>query len=211
MRRMRVARWLVVPGMCALLLAGCGDEEVEPTAEEPSAEDVGAGDSEDEGSSDEDADDDDDDDDESLGDAAPSVSFEIAPVAELLPPDPSCETAGEASIAGVGSAGEACFVLGDPVVTEVDVESAEAVDDGVGGWVVDLVLTEEGIEPFNETAADCFEARATCPSSQMAIVVDGEVLSAPSIQTPEFERDEIRISGDFDEDSASDLAAALGG
>jgi preprotein translocase subunit SecD len=50
---------------------------------------------------------------------------------------------------------------------------------------------------------------ATCPTGQMAIVVAGEVISAPVIQAASFDRDRIEISGTFTERSAEDLAGLL--
>ena len=49
----------------------------------------------------------------------------------------------------------------------------------------------------------------TCPTGQLAIVLDSVVQSAPTIQTPSFERDEIQISGTFTEEEAKRLALAL--
>ncbi len=68
---------------------------------------------------------------------------------------------------------------------------------------------EDGIDQFNAVAAQCFAAEPTCPTRQLAIVLDSDVISAPEIQQPEFERDQITITGAFDEDSAKDLALVL--
>ena len=63
------------------------------------------------------------------------------------------------------------------------VESA-AVRFGDGaGWVVDLVFRpgSPGIDDFNVLAAECSARLPTCPSSQLAIVVEGEVITAPIV------------------------------
>lgn len=54
------------------------------------------------------------------------------------------------------------------------------------------------------------EGAPICPSGQLVIVVDRTVLSAPSINAPELERDQISISGRFTCDEAEALAAGLG-
>ena len=66
-------------------------------------------------------------------------------------------------------------------------ESARAVENqNTGEWVVNPVLTQgaAGIDAFNAVAAHCYAKDSTCPTGQLAIVVDGIVISAPTIQTP---------------------------
>ena len=78
-------------------------------------------------------------------------------------------------------------------------------------WVVNPVFKsgEDGIDQFNAVAAECNGGAPSCPTTQLAIVLDGIVISAPQIQQPSFERDQIQITGDFDESSAKDLALVL--
>ena len=104
----------------------------------------------------------------------------------------------------------ACFELGPSGLGSDSVESAAAVEGGAGNWMISLVLTTDGISSFNALAGDCFEGAPICPTRQLAIVVDNTVLSAPSINAPEFERDAISISGDFTQAEAEALAARLG-
>lgn len=103
-----------------------------------------------------------------------------------------------------------CYELGPAEVDGAVVESAAASEDGMGNWMISLVLTTDGIAAFNETARTCFDAAPTCPTRQLAIVVDRTVISAPSINAPEFERDQISISGGFTQAEAEALAAGLG-
>jgi preprotein translocase subunit SecD len=49
------------------------------------------------------------------------------------------------------------------------------------------------------------------PLGQLALLVDGEVVTAPTITEPSYRRDQIQIAGTFDEDEAEALAAALAG
>lgn len=91
-------------------------------------------------------------------------------------------------------------------------ESARATQAaGSGEWVVNPVLKQgtDGIDAFNAAAARCFAKDTTCPTGQLAIVVDGVVISAPTIQTTSFEADQIQISGNFTEASATALAAGI--
>ena len=67
----------------------------------------------------------------------------------------------------------------------------------------------DGLDPFNAAAASCYAKDATCPTGELAIVVDGVVVTAPTIQTGRFEADQIQISGDFTEQSATTLAAGI--
>lgn len=66
-----------------------------------------------------------------------------------------------------------------------------------------------GIDAFNLIAGQCFSAAASCPNRTLAIVLDGEVLSAPAIQAASFDRDRINITGNFEEEEARDLSTAL--
>ncbi len=83
-------------------------------------------------------------------------------------------------------------------------------------WAVKPTFSEvvDCFDLFNQVAAECFSSAPTCPASaggpgSLAIVLDGRVISAPAIQNATFERDDITISGDFDESSAKDLANVL--
>jgi preprotein translocase subunit SecD len=80
-----------------------------------------------------------------------------------------------------------------------------------GQWVVVVGLRSgpEGRDRWNAAAAQCYNRVETvCPSGQMAIVLDGTVISAPVVQTPVFD-DEVQITGAFTESEARDLAKIL--
>jgi preprotein translocase subunit SecD len=92
----------------------------------------------------------------------------------------------------------------------VDASSLESVraSNVMGQWVVQPVFREgpDGIDRFNAAAAVCHTRSADCPTGQFAIVLDGAVISAPSINESSFQRDQIQISGNFTEASAQELA-----
>ncbi|MEQ8839669.1 MAG: protein translocase subunit SecD [Acidimicrobiales bacterium] len=79
------------------------------------------------------------------------------------------------------------------------------------GWNVALELRSgsPGIDDFNSLASLCFSRSTVCPSGRVAIEIDGGVESAPTIQSPTFERTNISISGNFSEGEAKDLALVL--
>ena len=79
-----------------------------------------------------------------------------------------------------------------------------------GSWVVVVGLKggSEGEGKWNALANECFTKTSTCPTGQIAIVLDGTVISAPVVQTNNFSGS-VQISGDFTETEARDLAKIL--
>jgi len=69
------------------------------------------------------------------------------------------------------------------------------------GWGVSLEFNSEGAKLFDQIAA-------ANKGNQMAILLDGEVLSAPTLQTDYF-GGRAQITGRFSEQEARDLASAL--
>jgi preprotein translocase subunit SecD len=100
--------------------------------------------------------------------------------------------------------GEGVFLVGAAI------ETAEAVNTGFEA-VVSLTMKEGdgGIRLFNTAAGECFAQAPTCPTGQLAIVLDGVVESAPNINAAAFERDAIQISGGFSQERAEDTALVL--
>ena len=104
--------------------------------------------------------------------------------------------------------------LGPAAVTGDAIEDATA-SEGPGEWSVDLLFRKgpSGIDLFNKLAAKCFAGEPECPAQQehgsLAVVLDGVVMSAPTINEASFERDQIVISGSFTENEAKDLALSL--
>ncbi len=105
--------------------------------------------------------------------------------------------------------------LGPTMLTGEVVETAEVSLGFTGsGWEVNPVFRPgaAGIDQFNAAARSCYALNPDqnlCPSGRLAIVLDHEVISAPSINAETFARDQIVISGDFEEDEARLLAEAL--
>ena len=75
-----------------------------------------------------------------------------------------------------------------------------------GAWAVDFTLTGEGSPAFDQLATELVATPP--PGNQLGIVLDGVVVSAPTIQTGTF-GGQGQISGDFSEEEAKDLALVL--
>ena len=79
-----------------------------------------------------------------------------------------------------------------------------------GGWGVRVTLKNgaAGSDLWNIGAAQCYAKSTTCPTGRMAIVLDGVVQSAPSVNQPSFTGG-VDITGSFKESEAKDLARVL--
>lgn len=99
-------------------------------------------------------------------------------------------------------------------LTGAGVETASArlgAGGNIGEWGVNLVMNagSPGIDDFNALAAQCVSRIGGCQTGRVAVEIDGEVESAPTIQAASFSRDQIQISGSFSEGEAKDLALVL--
>ena len=103
-----------------------------------------------------------------------------------------------------------CLRLAPTTLTDDIVADAQVVqlEPGVS-WQIAVVVRDDRIDEFNAVAGACFEQAASCPTGMLALVSDGDVLSAPSINAPSFEADQISISGDWERDEAERLAARI--
>jgi len=125
-------------------------------------------------------------------DTEPAVSLSDL----LTPPD---EDEAAATVALLGSTGQTGFVLAPAQLTGEVIE--EAVATFQGQWIVDLSFNDEGAILFDQMAVENYER-------QVAIVLDGVVESAPTINATEFKGQAV-ISGSFDEAEAKNLALVL--
>ena len=114
----------------------------------------------------------------------------------LTPPE---EDEATATVALLGSAGQMGFVLAPAELTGEVIEEAAATFQGQ--WIVNLSLNDEGALLFDQMAVANYER-------QVAIVLDGVVESAPTINAVEFNGQAV-ISGSFDEAEAKNLALVL--
>jgi preprotein translocase subunit SecD len=87
--------------------------------------------------------------------------------------------------------------------------SAQAqIDQQTRQWIVSVDLRSDGQIAWNSLAEQCFAGSATCPSRQLAIVLDDVIQSAPTVNQPSFSTG-VQISGSFTEDEVRDLARVL--
>lgn len=88
-------------------------------------------------------------------------------------------------------------------------DASAEVNNGEWSVVVGLLKGSAGEDIWNALAARCFAKDATCPTGQIAIALDGTVISAPVVQQAKFTGGNVQISGSFTEAEARDLAKIL--
>ncbi|MBP5892854.1 hypothetical protein F3K32_23270 [Streptomyces sp. LBUM 1483] len=100
------------------------------------------------------------------------------------------------------------YELGPVALPGTDVSDAAADVDAArgGGWFVTLKFTSAGAKKFADVTGRL--ARQTSPQNQFAIVLDGEVVSAPAV-TSAITGGAAEISGSFTVQEAEELAANL--
>ncbi len=141
------------------------------------------------------------------GDTPVEEGQEPSGVPELTPRD---QDEADAEVTLPSKDGEQVYTLGPALATGRIVSTARA-EIQTGQWLVALEMRsgEDGIDKFNEIAAQCYYRDPVCPQGELAIVLDSVVQSAPTIQNPSFARDQISITGAFTESEAKDLALVL--
>jgi len=103
------------------------------------------------------------------------------------------------------------YVLGPMGADGTAVAGANAQVGDIGTWRVALDLNsgEAGLDAWNVLATECFTRTEACPTAQIAIELDGTVVSAPEVQTPTFAADGVSITGNFTDAESKDLALVL--
>ncbi|MFF0435795.1 protein translocase subunit SecD [Streptomyces sp. NPDC004327] len=98
------------------------------------------------------------------------------------------------------------YLLGPAEVEGKDVDDAKGVfDQRRGMWIVTMDFTDSGSKKFQTITSKL--STQTEPQNQFAIVLDGEVVSAPSVRQTLSASAE--ISGSFNQQSAQDLGNIL--
>ena len=108
------------------------------------------------------------------------------------------------------------YLLGPTAVAGDGLEGAVAQFHSFVGWHVAPTFKAgpDGIDLFNEVSRNCHSRAPSCPTQQVAIEMDNEIVSAPTVQADNaifepFERSGITISGGFTEQEARDVALVL--
>lgn len=140
--------------------------------------------------------------DSTIGGTDETIPGSLPPVAAPPPPD-----VGQQEVLR-STDGSQC-VVGQPAGTgESFSRNSSSVEfDGARGWVVVAGLTGEGESSWNAAALQCFNGLETCPSRQLAIVLDDIVQSAPEVIAPSFSGD-VSITG-MQEGEARSLARVI--
>lgn len=98
------------------------------------------------------------------------------------------------------------YILGPAEVEGKNVKSAKAVlDPNRGSWIVQMNFNGAGSKKFSAITSKLSQQQS--PMNQFAIVLDGDVVSAPSVNTTLNSSAE--IYGSFTQESAKDLANVL--
>ena len=144
---------------------------------------------------------------ESRGRAVPQTTV---PVASTVPGTDPVTGLAPGQTVYAGQKDGLIYLLGPAGATgEVFTNEASAQIDA-GGWAVSVNLRDgaAGEDLWNALAKKCFEGGEDCPSKQIAISLDGKVISAPVVQAASF-NGSVQITGSFTEKEANDLARIL--
>lgn len=113
------------------------------------------------------------------------------------------------------SDGTICYQVGPVGATADDLTDAEPTQDSEdqNRWTVLVTPSAEGAKRLNLLFDACFHGDPTCPpqagSGSVAIVFQGEVVSAPMVNAPGLADQPFVISGEFTEQQAQALAALI--
>ena len=142
-----------------------------------------------------------------LGAEAPGGSDITSPTPPAEMGDPADPTA---TIIVQNTDGSEIYQLGPSFATGEVFNNDAKADIITSGWGVRVTLKSgsSGADLWNIGAAQCFAKSMTCPTGRMAIVLDGVVQSAPSVNQPSFSGG-VDITGNFKESEAKELARVL--
>lgn len=103
------------------------------------------------------------------------------------------------------------YLLGPAEATGEVFSNDSSAQVEAGSWVVVAKLRSgaAGADVWNALSTKCYAGGADCPTKAIAIILDGEVISAPTVQTPTFDNGSVQISGSFSQTEAKDLARVL--
>ena len=138
---------------------------------------------------------------------APTGSDVTSPTPPAEMGDPADPTA---TVIVQNTDGSEIYQLGPSFATGEVFNNDATADIISGGWGVRVTLKNgaAGSDLWNIGAAQCYAKSTTCPTGRMAIVLDGVVQSAPSVNQPSFSGG-VDITGNFEESEAKDLARVL--
>lgn len=138
---------------------------------------------------------------------APTTTTTPSGSTETTPSDPSEPTATLLLTDGKGNG----YYVGPAAASGKVFKNDAKAEIQSGSWVVVVGLRDgaDGEGLWNALTTTCYNRESTCPTAQVAIVLDGTVISAPVVQEAVFTGGSVQISGDFTESEARDLAKIL--
>jgi preprotein translocase subunit SecD len=111
---------------------------------------------------------------------SPAVTAALRALGRCKPPTPAVDDRLNQPIAACERDGKTAYILAPVAMSGTDVKSAQALDDATQGWLVQLSFTGKGTTDFGSlTGAVTSLAQ---PLNRLAMVMDGVVQSAPSIE-----------------------------
>ncbi|GGO87820.1 hypothetical protein GCM10012280_27170 [Wenjunlia tyrosinilytica] len=119
------------------------------------------------------------------------------------PPEPS------GPLLACAQDGQEKFALGPVAVRGSEVRDASAsISPDSGGWQINVTFSAKGAKRFGDLTQKLAAEQPT-GGNRLAIVLDGVVMSAPSVMS-RIPGGKVQISGGFTRDKAEELAAAIG-
>ncbi|GAA5060695.1 preprotein translocase subunit SecD [Thermocatellispora tengchongensis] len=110
-------------------------------------------------------------------------------------------------IAACSQDGSARYILDKASVVGTEIGGADSgVDPTTGEWLVQLNFKSSGTQKWSQITTTAYNSAA--PRNQVAVVLDGVVISAPVIQEP-ITGGRAQISGTFNQETATELANQL--
>ncbi len=137
-------------------------------------------------------------------------------VADTTVPETTVPAPGE-SLPTPSADGSLCYRLGPVAADGNDLTKAEAADQE-GDWTIAVRAADGSVDKLNTLFDACYQGRPSCPATSggaefvhgsVAIIVDGAVVSAPSVNGPNLADDVFTITGSFTEAEATRLARLL--
>lgn len=126
-----------------------------------------------------------------VGSIPDNVVITRAEIDALLSEPPATEFDLSEPILAVNE-GNAPLVLGAAWPIEVNEVTPQELSPGQCSFTV--TLSEAGLATFNQMARLCFEQTPQCPTGQLAILADGQLIWAPAIMAPNFDQPEFVIT-----------------
>jgi hypothetical protein len=115
--------------------------------------------------------------------------------------------------------GRLCYEVGPVGADGTDLGRAKAALEADGHWAVTVRARPASVHAMNELFDLCFQGKPSCPppdgapiaQGSVAIVVDGRVLSAPTVNGLHLADDDFLLTGNLDRTEARRLADRITG